>query len=111
MGKYCKFEISGTIQMYLAINSYRFPCDPSTSKSCPYFVFYAEQSGGFAIGLLNPLGKNRREAEQYLMKKLGLPKNQMCQLRYQLTTDVNSSQEYAGVDLKFSFCPGAVALK
>jgi hypothetical protein len=68
-------------------------------------------AGAFAIAIFNPLAQSRRQAEQLLMKKLSLSKNQMCQLEYQLLVDRHTSPTHAGEDLKFSFCPGAVALK
>lgn len=88
--------------------------DPNAAIDPPYLIEYIDAKGQqtFTIGLgKQPLGENRRKAEQYLMKKLGLSKGEMCQLEYTMTTDINTSRTYAGADLKFSFCPGAVALK
>lgn len=96
-------------------NNYYLRWRPSSFKDFPYVIMYSEPSrlasGGFTIGLFKPLGKNRIQAEQYLMKKLGISTEQMCRLQYILTTDNTTSQDYAGVDLKFSFCPNAVVLK
>jgi hypothetical protein len=101
--------------------NYFLACRPSSSKSCPYTIFYEvgiyadrmpevgarypNSFGLFSVEISNPLAKNRIEAEQYLMKKLGLSQDQLCQLQYRVAE--NDSRE----DLKFSFCPGAVALK
>lgn len=74
-------------------------------------VVYFSDEEAFAIGLTaEPLGQARRNAEQFLMQALGISEEEMCALNYFLTTDQGVSEQYAGADLAFSFCPGAVPL-
>ena len=84
---------------------------PSAPPSGDYYVVSRQSAKAFIIGLLNePLGNSRQEAEQFLMGTLGISENQMCNLNYYVlaTSDVNSV--YAGKNLGFSFCPGAIPL-
>jgi hypothetical protein len=74
----------------------------------PAATRYPNSFGAFVVAVSKPLEKNRTKVEEYLMNKLGLPKDQMCQLPYSLT---QYGEEYAREDYKFSFCPGAVAIK
>lgn len=74
-------------------------------------VVYFSDEEAFAIGLTaEPLGEARRSAEQFLMNTLGITEAEMCALNYFLTTDAGVSEQYAGADLGFSFCPGAIPL-
>ena len=77
---------------------------PSTQRGIPYF----------GISLIEkPLGKARHEAEQFLLKTLGVTSDQLCRVNYMVITyrqldprTFPHSQENLG----FSFCPGATPL-
>jgi hypothetical protein len=85
--------------------------DPTASKNPPYEINYTPESGYFAIALLRePLGDTRKKAEQYLMSRLRVSKEVMCDLNYTLSVPNWVSARYAGEDLGFSFCPGAKKL-
>jgi hypothetical protein len=91
-------------------------CNPD--GSCPhagtatnYTIQYYANDGSFNIALADePLGEVRKAAEQNLMKSLGITQEQMCYLNYSVITSTYVSQKYGGINLGFSFCPGATQL-
>ncbi|HEY5581415.1 MAG TPA: hypothetical protein VIK56_09655 [Rhodoferax sp.] len=90
---------------------YCAPNQKCIARTTAYAISYIEQTGYFGIDLLKqPIGKARREAEQFLLRILGVTPNELCRLDYQLSTNWRVDQKYAGVDLSFSFCPGATPL-
>lgn len=94
----------------------KFPnCAPKqkciATPTTDYQISYIETTNFFNISLdKKPLGKVRRDAEQFLIRTLGVTPNQLCRLNYSLSTYNRVDQTYAGVDLRFSFCPGATPL-
>lgn len=87
--------------------------------SCPvagndrgFNIVYFEADGSFAVSLNEePLGEQRRRAEQYLMQALGIGEVELCALRYTVGTTVYVNETYGSMgNLGFSFCPGAVKL-
>lgn len=83
----------------------------STADAQPFNILYSEDNQSFTIALLDePLGRVRNQAEQYLIKVLGLTESQMCHLHYYLGTTSYVNPTYGGENLGFSFCPGAVKL-
>lgn len=81
------------------------------APSHPYIINYIKRTDLFSITLLQePIGEVRRQAEQYLMQRLGITQTEMCQLRYMVSVPVRVSQIFAGESLGFSFCPGATEL-
>lgn len=83
----------------------------SGAVSDTFDIVYFLDEDAFAIGLTaEPLGAARISAEQFLMKTLGVSQDELCMINYFVTTDVDVSEQYAGADLGFSFCPGAVKL-
>ena len=87
-------------------------------NSCPhgfqtddFIITYDSSTKFITIDLRNePLGRVRQEAEQFLMKTLGIQGNTFCAINYYLGTDVDVNEQYAGTNLGFSFCPHATAL-
>lgn len=76
-----------------------------------FSIGYRAPADFFTIALeKEPLGEMRIAAENYLLSALGVSKSQLCSLRYYIGTDVHTNSFYAGKNLGFSFCPGAVAL-
>ncbi len=76
-----------------------------------FAISYNATSQFFTIALnKEPIGTARLEAEQFLLKALGIPEAQLCNINYYLGTDVYTNSLYAGKNLGFSFCPGATAL-
>ena len=76
-----------------------------------YVITYQKSSQFFNVVLLKqPLGEARGEAEFYLQYILGLPPDQMCALRYAVSTPLDVDKYFSGKDLKFSFCQGATQL-
>ncbi len=81
---------------------------PSTDG---YAIGYRTPAQFFTIALeQEPLGETRIAAENFLLSALGISKNQLCNLKYYVGTDVHTNSFYAGKSLGFSFCPGAVQL-
>lgn len=79
--------------------------------SQPYVITYTADTKYFNITLTQePIGKVRQSAELYLMDSLSLSKDQMCALNYGVYTPTFVNSQYAGTNLGFSFCPGAVKL-
>lgn len=90
-----------------------FPVEESASAASPeYVIGYIEKTDFFNIGLFRePIAESRRSAEQFLMASLGVAEEQMCQLDYTVSVPHWVNEFYAGKNLKFSFCPGAVQLE
>jgi hypothetical protein len=83
----------------------------NADASTPYQIFYQSTDDYFGITLYHePLGQTRRDAEQKLMNMLGITQEQMCTLSYVVAPGPGVNDSYAGENLGFSFCPGAVAL-
>lgn len=81
------------------------------AQNAPYYIAYIAETQYFNV-ILNaePLSESRKQAEQYLMNKLGLTAAEMCSLNYTLSVPGFVNEQYSGSSLDFSFCPGAVAL-
>lgn len=84
--------------------------DPRSGDQ-PYQIWFAEKFNLFRIGLYaKPLGKNRQEAEQRLLKILKIEPAAACSLNYSVATVRFVDADLAGEELGFSFCPGARTL-
>lgn len=85
---------------------------PSDESSAPaYLISFNEQTHYFNIVIYQePIGENRKKAEQYLQQKLGLTQEQMCSLKYSLGVPDWVNSQYSDMNLGFSFCSGAVQL-
>jgi len=98
-------------QQYLGYHFQEDPTDTSASENPPYVIDYFTQGGYFNIVLYQePLGAIRQQAQQDLMQRVGLSQVQMCNLKYTISAPNSVNQAYAGVNLLFSFCPGATVL-
>ncbi|HVV39308.1 MAG TPA: hypothetical protein VHD31_03205 [Candidatus Paceibacterota bacterium] len=83
--------------------------DPTASDNPPYVIEYIDQDQTFTIDLLQePIGTVRQDMEKFLMSKLGLSEAQMCQLKYTVSVSWRVNPLYAGQNLGFSFCQGAM---
>ena len=84
---------------------------PSAGTEENFSIVYFNSSRSFVVSLnAEPLGATRLRAEQYLTNMLGISKVEMCALKYDVLTTSYVSEQFAGEDLGFSFCPGAVLL-
>ncbi|MEK7079964.1 MAG: hypothetical protein AAB901_01620 [Patescibacteria group bacterium] len=84
---------------------------PSGVPSEDFNIVYNATEQTFIIALLKePLGEARQAAEELLLQKLGIAKTQMCALKYYVGTDAYTNEQYAGMNLGFSFCAGATKL-
>jgi hypothetical protein len=85
--------------------------DPTATNNPPYIIEYISATQYFNIGLLSePIGPVRLEAEQFLMNSLGISESQMCKLNYMISVPESVNSQFAGMNLGFSFCPGATVL-
>ena len=85
--------------------------DPTATENPPYLILYIEASHYFNIELLEePIADTRVAAEQYLLQHLGITESDMCRLSYMVSVPNRINTIYAGQNLGFSFCIGAVAL-
>ena len=89
-------------------------CYPDCTQkniAVPYDILFNVSDNTFTISLLaEPLGSARISAEQYLMHVLNVSKDDMCNLRYVVSTTSYVNPTYGGTNLGFSFCPNAVKL-
>ena len=84
--------------------------DPSAPNP-PYEIDYSGKDQSFGVTLYKePLGQYRTQAEQDLMKRLGISQTDMCRIAYVLAVGPGVNETFAGKNLGFSFCPGATAL-
>ena len=85
--------------------------DATATANPPYLIIYIAATDYYTIALLQePLKQTREQAEQYLIEKTGYSHGAMCHLRYMVSVPNSVSQIYAGQNLGWSFCPGAVQL-
>lgn len=83
---------------------------PTGAETKGFTVTYAEQYNVFTIILEEPLRVNRSKAEEFMMKTLGIERRDLCDIPYWIGTTSYINALFSGQDLRFSFCPGAVAL-
>lgn len=81
------------------------------TEQSPYDIFYQETDDYFGITLYKePLGTNRLLAQTRLQETLGITNDEMCRLNYVVAPGPGVAETYEGVNLGFSFCPGATVL-
>ena len=74
-------------------------------------TFYFPKDDSITISLQNEnLRLARTLAEEALLERLGLPKEELCDLPILVTTPAFVSEEYSGINLGLSFCPNSVPL-
>lgn len=84
--------------------------DP-TGLGAPYSIIYTEEDQLFTITLLKePIVETRKAMEEELMRRLNSSENLMCRLNYWVGVPYSYNEFYAGRNLGFSFCPGAVTI-
>lgn len=85
--------------------------DMPTETGAPYSIIYFEKDQQFNITLFKePIAETRIAAEQELMARAGLSEDIMCRMKYWLAVPYSYNEFYAGRNLGFSFCPGAVSI-
>ncbi|MDB5190143.1 MAG: hypothetical protein JWN49_469 [Parcubacteria group bacterium] len=91
---------------------YCLPNIPCTAAANAEFnILYDSNANQFIIALLTePLGRARKDAQAFLAKTLGLSNSDLCSLKYYITTTYTVNETYAGDNLGFNGCPGAVVL-
>ncbi len=96
---------------YLGYHTKQSTSDQTATTTPPYLITYISATNYFNISLLQePIGPVREEAEQYLMARLGITQEQMCQLDYMVSVPDRVNTQFSGRNLGFSFCPGATVL-
>lgn len=82
-----------------------------TETGAPYSIIYSDADQQFTITLLKePISETRVAAETELMKRLNLSEDLMCRMKYWVGVPYSYNEFYAGRNLGFSFCPGAVQI-
>lgn len=100
-----------TTAKYLGAGQYNVT-DLNQAMTADYNVVFNAKNGTFAIALLNePIAKSRTEAAQYMMGTFGLTQKQLCQLPIFVGVPHSVNQFYAGKNLGFGFCAGAIPLQ
>lgn len=86
--------------------------DDNEDGDQPYTIFYYTETDSYAVSLnKEPLAEIRKQAELYLLSTSGLTQEQLCKNGGFVGTTYDINHQYAGVNLGFSFCPGAVVLE
>ena len=76
-----------------------------------YSLYYSSVDQRFTIVLLQePFQTTRTEAEQDLVRKLGIDQETACMLKYEVVVPSWASAQFSKQNLGLSFCPGAVLL-
>jgi len=76
-----------------------------------YQIFFDDIDKSFTLSLLQePLASSRLNAEEALLKRLAVPKNDLCSMKIIVNTPSFVSEDYSGNNLGLSFCPGAMNL-
>jgi hypothetical protein len=84
---------------------------PHGAQAPNYIVTYDAASQSFVVALTSePIGTARRDATQFMLRALGVTEQDLCRLNYYLGTDIQVNPTYAGRNLGFAGCPGAVKL-
>ncbi|MBP6924229.1 MAG: hypothetical protein KBC62_03025 [Candidatus Pacebacteria bacterium] len=82
-----------------------------TEVSSEYVITYTQETSFFNVTLLKePLNRARLDAETYLRGELETTDSELCALSYTVSTPDYVNKDFAGKDLRFSFCPGNTAL-
>ncbi len=82
-----------------------------TNNEVSFQIYFDDIDKSFTVSLLQePLRSSRINAEQALLKRLDVQKNDLCNMNIIVNTPSFVSEEYSGNNLGLSFCPGAVAL-
>lgn len=85
---------------------------PSGFDTNNFSVSYSRNQDFFTLVVLTePITDTRKEAESFLMSRLGIGEQDMCQLHYSFSAPYWVNEFYAGQELGFSFCPGSVSLE
>lgn len=83
----------------------------NTTVANVYDIFYYEIDGIVTILLYDEdLATARSTAETQLLTILTYTKEQICEMDIAVLTNEFVSQQYAGINLGLSFCPGSVQL-
>lgn len=73
-------------------------------------TYYGSDSSIFITLYEKPLQRSRMQAEQELLRRFGLTKEQACRLKVVLNTMSSVDVRAAGVDYGLSFCPNGKPL-
>jgi len=100
---------------YILAGDRQWPCTaekPGCRIGPPgkFSIMYISSTKYFGISIGEPLAQSRKAAQEFLMKTLGITASEMCGLMYSVGTTVYDDYDYAGKELRFSFCPGAINL-
>lgn len=109
----------GTPQGSVIVNNFYKSADYITqdqqavvlTQTFTYTIVYNISDSGFIISLLStPLQAARTAAETAFLSDLGISQADACKLTVEEGVPISVSDQYPGVNLGLSFCPGAVAL-
>ncbi len=76
-----------------------------------FAITYDDSTGYFNVMLLKqPFSDARRDAESRLLSTLKIDEDDLCRLNYSVTVPGYVNAEASGVDYRFSFCEGSLAI-
>lgn len=84
---------------------------PSGAKTESFSITYTESDHSFTVSLLSePLKTARVDAEAFLASRLGVEKKALCTINVYVGTPAFVNATFAGTNLGFPSCAGAVLL-
>ncbi len=84
---------------------------PEGANTDNFSITYNNEIQSFNIVLLaEPLRRSREASERFLIERLGLSKEDLCRLNYNLGVPYFVNEQFAGQNLRFSFCKDAIVL-
>ncbi|HEY4489478.1 MAG TPA: hypothetical protein VJA87_03275, partial [Candidatus Paceibacterota bacterium] len=82
------------------------PPEAIEEDDSPFHIVYIAETSYFNVVInKEPIGENRRVAENYLISTLGINQSDMCRLVYTVSVPNHVNSSYSGTSLGFSFCP------
>lgn len=86
------------------------PFAPDTGY--PFDILYNENNNSFAVALTEePIVESRIAVEEYLLGRLGVSLDELCQMTIFVSVPFNVNEFYAGDSLGLPSCPNSVPLE
>lgn len=95
------------VNNFLAKPKEKFTYGSVLAETSQYKIIYFSEDEGVLIILKQaPLAQAQAEAENELLKQLGVPQQQACQLKIYVSVPMDVNEALAGQNYQMSFCPG-----
>ncbi|MBY0539191.1 hypothetical protein K2P56_02000 [Patescibacteria group bacterium] len=111
-------KFSGEVRKVASVDTsvapgyYELTQNGDVGSSTPYSMYYLDTDKSLTVTLFEqPIGKTRRMAEDDLLARFKISKEEACDLIYSVTVPMSVDADYFGQNLGFSFCTGSVVLR